>query len=72
MLLSSIKYGAVSGKTRAMAGRLLKPYDYEEIMQKGSVSEVAAYLKYNTHYSSVLEDINEAEIQEDSLRIFSS
>lgn len=67
MLLSAIKYGAVSGKTRAMAGRLLKPHDYEEIMQKGSVSEVAAYLKYNTHYSAVLDDINEAEIHRGQL-----
>ncbi|HOQ74973.1 MAG TPA: V-type ATPase subunit [Thermoclostridium sp.] len=67
MLFSAIKYGAVSGKTRAMAGKLFKPRDYEEIMQKRSVREVAAYLKYNTGYSAVLADINEAEIHRGQL-----
>lgn len=66
-LLSAIKYGAVSGKTRAMAGKLLKPHDYHEIIQKKTVNEVAAYLKYNTHYSEVLADINEAEIHRGQL-----
>jgi len=67
MLLSAIEYGAMSGKTRAMAGRLLKPHDYQEIMLKRSVNEVAAYLKYNTHYSAVLADINEADIHRGQL-----
>jgi len=67
MLLSAIKYGAVSGKTRAMAGKLLKPHDYQEIMLKRSVNEVAAYLKYNTHYSAVLADVNEADIHRGQL-----
>lgn len=67
MLLSAIQYGAMSGKTRAMAGRLLKPHDYQEIMLKKSVNEVAAYLKYNTHYSVVLADINEADIHRGQL-----
>jgi len=62
MLFSPVKYGAVSGKTRAMAGKLLKPRDYEEIMHKKNVNEVAAYLKYNTGYSTVLAGINETEI----------
>lgn len=67
MLFSAIKYGAMSGKTRAMAGKLLNAHDYQEIMQKKNVSEVAAYLKYNTHYSAVLADVNEAEIHRGQL-----
>lgn len=67
ILLSSVKYGAICGKTRAMAGKLLKTHDYQELMQKRSVNEVAAYLKYNTDYSSVLADINEAEIHRGQL-----
>jgi V/A-type H+-transporting ATPase subunit C len=67
MLFSAIKYGAMSGKTRAMAGKFLKPSDYQGIVQKKSVSEVAAYLKYNTGYSAVLADINEAEIRRGEL-----
>lgn len=67
MLLSAIKYGAMSGKTRAMAGKLLKPHDYQEIMLRRSVGEVAAYLKYNTHYAAVLADINEGEIHRGQL-----
>lgn len=62
MLLSSVKYGALSGKTRAMFGKLLKNRDYAEMMQKKSVNEIAAYLKYNTHFSSSLADIEEDSI----------
>jgi V/A-type H+-transporting ATPase subunit C len=55
MVLSVIKYGALSGKTRAMFGRLLTSKDYHEMVQKRSVSDIASYLKYNTHYKDVLE-----------------
>jgi V/A-type H+-transporting ATPase subunit C len=62
MVLSVIKYGALSGKTRAMFGRLLKSKDYHEMVQKRSVSDIASYLKYNTHYNGVLENEEESRI----------
>lgn len=62
MLLSVMKYGALSGKTRAMFGRLLKNNDYREMMQKKSVSDIASYLKYSTHFSAILAEEDEAGI----------
>ena len=61
-MLSEMKYGALSGKTRAMYGKLLKDNDYTSLMQKKSVSEVVSYLKSNTHYKSVLSNIEEGSI----------
>ena len=62
MLFSAIKYGALSGKTRAMFGKLLKAHDYQEMMQKKNENEIVSYLKYNTHFSSVLSEIEEDKI----------
>ncbi len=61
-MLGEMKYGALSGKTRAMFGRLLKSENYTELMQKKSVSEVVSYLKYNTHYKAILSDFEETNV----------
>lgn len=47
-------YSALSGKSRAMYGRLLKPVDYQELMRKSNVSEIADYLRNNTHFGASL------------------
>lgn len=60
MIAAVLKYGALSGKTHAMFGRLLKPKDYAEMIQKKAVCDVASYLKYSTHFSHVLGDIEES------------
>lgn len=61
-MIAEMKYGALSGKTRAMFGRLLHNEDYIALMQKKNVSEVVSYLKNNTHYQSILSNIEETEI----------
>ena len=42
VMLKEIKYGALSGKSRAMFGKLLNRYDYNALIQKKRVSEVLA------------------------------
>ena len=55
-----IKYtkNATIVRAQAMYGKRLKQNDYRELAGKKSVSEVADYLKRNTHYSSALSTIN--------------
>ncbi|NLE26356.1 MAG: V-type ATPase subunit [Clostridiaceae bacterium] len=61
-MLKEIKYGALSGKSRAMYGKLLNRYDYESLMQKKNISEVFSYLKHNTRYSEILSEIEESDV----------
>lgn len=66
-MLSTIKYGALSGKTRAMFGRLLKREHYEELVHKKSVNEVVSFLKNNTHYRIILSEVDENNIHRGQL-----
>ncbi|TYQ17695.1 UNVERIFIED_CONTAM: V/A-type H+-transporting ATPase subunit C [Acetivibrio alkalicellulosi] len=59
MLISSFKYASVSSKTRSLHGKLLSANDYDVIIGKKTVHDVAAYLKNNTGYRTLLSDINE-------------
>ncbi|MGI6084549.1 MAG: V-type ATPase subunit [Acetivibrionales bacterium] len=66
-MLKEMKYGALSGKSRAMFGKLLDREDYIALMQKKSISEVVSHLKYNTHYSSILSEVEEEQIHRSDL-----
>ncbi|MCX7773236.1 MAG: V-type ATPase subunit [Clostridia bacterium] len=66
-MLGELKYGALSGKTRAMFGKLLDAENYKELMQKKNVGEIVSYLKYDTHYNAILADIDEASIHRSHL-----
>ncbi len=61
-MLKEMKYGALSSKTRAMFGKLLNHDDYRALMQKRSVYEVVSYLKANTHFRTILANVDEADI----------
>lgn len=52
----------ILAKARAMYGNSLKAKDFNELLHCHSVSEIAAYLKNNTTYASVLAEINESTI----------
>ncbi len=66
-MLKEMKYGALSGKSRAMFGKLLNQNDYNALIQKKSISEVVSYLKHNTHYSTILAEIEENNLHRVSL-----
>lgn len=67
MDLSLFTYSALSAKARASYGKLLTKEDYEELIEKSSVAEVAGYLKNSTHYSSVLSNVDEKSIHRGQL-----
>ena len=67
MDLSLFTYGALSAKARASYGKLLTRADYEELIEKGSVAEVAGYLKESTHYSDILSNVDENAVHRGQL-----
>jgi len=62
MALSILKYSSANAKARALFGKLLTKADYEELLGKRSVHEVAAYLKKHAGYGTVLSKIDESMI----------
>lgn len=48
---------ATVSKIRAMYGKMLTSQDYDELMSKQNVSDVAAYLKASTHYADILSSV---------------
>lgn len=50
-------------------GKRLREADYQELTAKKTVSEVAEYLKQNTHYASLLENIDTATIHRGHLEM---
>lgn len=51
-------YNATVAKIMAIYGKRIRPQDYTEMMNKQNVSEVAEYLKRNTHYNELLSSID--------------
>lgn len=58
---------AMAIKARAMFGNRLSISEYETLIQKKSVSEVANYLKNETYFSTTLSGINEKAIHREQL-----
>ncbi|MFO7612929.1 MAG: V-type ATPase subunit [Clostridia bacterium] len=67
MDLSLFKYSALAAKARASYGRLLTKEDYEELIEKKSVGEIAHYLKTETHYKAILSNVDENKIHRGQL-----
>lgn len=64
-MLSSSK--AISAKAKAMYGRRIQPSQYEELVRKRSVSEIAQVLKNETGFANSLKDVHEASIHRGQL-----
>ena len=58
---------AMAAKARAMFGERLKASDYQTLLQKKSVPEIAGYLKTSTCFSTALEGINDKAIHRGQL-----
>ena len=58
---------AMLAKVMAMYGRGLTPLDYENLLSRGTVGEVAAYLKLETGYASLLGEIREDVVRREQL-----
>jgi V/A-type H+-transporting ATPase subunit C len=61
------RYGALMAKARVIRSRMLKPADYEELISKNSVAEIAAFLKRSAAYGDALRGANERTIHRDEL-----
>lgn len=61
------KYSASFAKVQAMSGKLLTNKDYDELLGKSTVGEIASYLKNNTHFSKDLQGVLEADIHRGQL-----
>ena len=57
-MLDSFSTNATVAKARAIYGKRLTREDYKELLHRSSVTEVAEYLKRNTHYKNVLSAID--------------
>ena len=66
-MLGNYSDGAIAAKVRAMYRYRLTSADYEELMKKRTVGDVAAYLRDNTHYRAVLAEADPAAIHRGQL-----
>ena len=66
---SQFSSNVILAKARAMYGNSLKASDFHELLHCHSVGEIAAYLKNNTCYASVLSEINESTIHRGHLEM---
>ncbi|MEG1874388.1 MAG: V-type ATPase subunit [Angelakisella sp.] len=57
-MLKSYSSKAIASKARAMYGQRLTAADYNDMVKKDSVTEVALYLRDNTHYHQALNDLS--------------
>lgn len=62
ILLEKYSTKATVTKIRAMYSKMLTKQDYERLMEKQSVSEIASYLKTSTHYSLILSEVDTVNI----------
>lgn len=56
------EYSALFAKIKAMYGKRLRKDDYEELIRKKNVGEIAAHLKKIRRYEAALADINPSDV----------
>ena len=69
-MLRSFSNKAISSKARAMYGRRLSAGDYDELVKKRSVGEIASFLRDGTHYREVLGSVDSSIIHRGQLEHF--
>lgn len=68
-MLGIFKYGDLSTKIRAMKGNMLTEHDYDQMMHKANVYEIAQYLKNETYYKYALDNYQTGEIHRGQLEV---
>lgn len=68
-MLSSFSSKAIISKARARYGRRLTKKDYKNLLNCSCVPEIAAYLKNETSYKTILTGVNEKEIHRGRLEV---
>ena len=68
IILSEVfRYSGSFAKVSAMSGRLLTDEDYDALLSKTKVSDVAVYLKSNTSYAEYLIGVEDASVHRGEL-----
>jgi len=62
VLSELLKYGGVAVKSKAIKSKQLNKEDYDQLIQKVSLSEVVLFLKNNTHYADIFKDVPEKNL----------
>lgn len=65
--MSSWTSNAIVAKAKSIYGNFLKPEDFDELVKRKSVSDVALYLKNQKNYSETLSDVQENSIHRGQL-----
>ncbi|NDL66534.1 V-type ATPase subunit [Anaerotalea alkaliphila] len=68
-MLDMFRYSHLSTKVRAMRGKMLTREDFQQLLQKRNVRDVALYLKHNTYYADALATVNEDDVHRGYLEI---
>lgn len=67
--MTSSQLNATTAKLRAVYGKRLRAEDYEALVTKKSVSEIADYLKHATYYRDALENVETGTIHRGYLEL---
>ena len=67
MIGEYLKYGAIWAKVLVLYGKRLKKDDYAQLCQKGSVTEVAGYLKSQPYWHDALKDFDLSDVHRGQL-----
>lgn len=65
--MSSFSSNAILAKARSMYSRRLTEQNYEELLKRRSVNDLVAYLKSDTVYSEILNDLKEVNVHRGQL-----
>lgn len=66
------RFAALSTKLDSISGKFLQGEDYEVLLHKEKVTEVARYLKENTHYADLMVDIDPDDMHRGDLNLLLS
>lgn len=67
--MSKSTNNAIMAKAKAMYGKRLTMSDYQVLINKKTIAEIATYLKNETYFSSCLKDVNESQIHRGRLEM---
>lgn len=68
-MILSYASNAVLSKARSMYGKRITEKNYNDLMSCRNVTEIAYYLKHNTEYKTVLEDLDERDVHRGQLEV---
>lgn len=68
-MFNIVNYTHLATKIRAMQGQMLKSEDFDNLLEKTSVKEIAIYLKIHTCYKDSFEGLKEEELHRGDLEV---